>query len=62
MKVTVEEDEWWPVYSLEKPRRGLSDIEVIHDIPKELYDRYIRVMEAFGEMQSIIQNLEKEKK
>ena len=62
MKVVVEENEWYPVYSLEKPRRSLSGYEVVYDIPDELYDKYVSVVDEFGRIQVIIKNMREEKK
>jgi hypothetical protein len=57
MKVTIYEEEWWPVFMLEPHDPESKLIETQIEVPDELYDRYTEVMKQFDEVQAEIVKL-----
>jgi hypothetical protein len=52
MKLTIYEEEWWPVYMLEPYDPEWRPIGAQIEVPDELYDRYINIINQFDELQA----------
>ena len=57
IKVTVAEDSWYPVYTLDKSSNVLDDTI---EIPDVIYSRYLEIMNDFKEMQDEIRQFQTE--
>jgi len=55
MKIYIDADEWYPVYSLSRVKN--HDFEVESDAPEELVERWEKTMEKFRELQAEIKKL-----
>jgi hypothetical protein len=57
IKVTVTEDSWYPVYTLDKSSSVLDDTI---EIPEAIYSRYLKIMKDFEDMQDEIRQFQTE--
>jgi hypothetical protein len=57
IKVTVTEDSWYPVYTLDKSSSVLDDTI---EIPDVIYSRYLEIMNDFKDMQDEIRQFQTE--
>lgn len=57
IKVVVSEDSWYPVYTLD---RSISPLEDTIEIPDAIYDRYVRILREFNDMQDEIRQFQSE--
>ena len=57
IKVTVTEDSWYPVYTLDKSYSVLDDTI---EIPEAIYSRYLKIMNDFEDMQDEIRQFQTE--
>ena len=58
MKVSIGEDEWWPVYhySEPKPHHEESRYYTVAHVPQELLDRHDKIEEEFQEVNAELGN------
>lgn len=49
MKVAIDRDEWYPVYSIQ--RHDLHEWEDKYDVPQEIIDEYWEAMTRFTDIQ-----------
>ena len=57
IKVTVSEDSWYPVYTLDKSSSLLDDTI---EIPEAIYLRYLKIINDFEDMQDEIRQFQTE--
>lgn len=55
MLITIDKDEWWPVFEPRKAEK--PDVNTI-EIPEAFYERYRKVLIEFQEVQDILQDYE----
>ena len=51
MRVAIEKDEWYPVYSIQDNPNLISEYERVYEVPQNVIDEYWEAMTRFTDIQ-----------